>query len=45
MDLIEQIIHNIEYKKATICVFIDLKKAFHTVYHDLLFIKMRFYEV
>lgn len=45
MDLIEQITDNIDNKKATIGIFIDLKKAFDTVNHDLLLKKLRFYGV
>ena len=35
MDLVEEITSSIDAKKISIGVFIDLKKAFDTVNHDL----------
>ena len=45
MDLIEQITDNLDNKKITIGIFIDLKKAFDTVNHKLLLEKMKYYSV
>ena len=45
MDLIEQITDNLDNKKTTIGIFIDLKKAFDTVNHELLLEKLKFYGV
>ena len=45
MDLIEQITDNLDNKQITIGIFIDLKKAFDTVNHQLLIKKLRYYGV
>ena len=36
LELLDDITHSLEYKKCAIGVFIDLKKAFDTVDHQLL---------
>ena len=43
MDLIEQITDNLDNKTETIGIFIDLKKAFDTVNHDLIIEKPRWH--
>ena len=39
LDLIESITNAMDNKKATIGIYIDLKKAFDTINHKLLFKK------
>ena len=36
MELTEEITTALDDKKVTVCVFIDLKKAFDTINHNLL---------
>ena len=43
LDLVEEITTSLEQNKYTIGVFIDLKKAFDTVDHDILCKKLHFY--
>ena len=43
LDLVEEITTSLEQNKYTIGVFIDLKKAFDTVDHDVLCKKLHFY--
>ena len=45
IDLIEDISTAMENKEYTIWVFLDLKKAFDTIDHDLLLQKLEFYVV
>ena len=43
LDLVEEITTSLEQNKYTVGVFIDLKKAFDTVDHDILCKKLHFY--
>ena len=43
LDLVEEITTSLEKNKYTVGVFIDLKKAFDTVDHDILCTKLHFY--
>ena len=45
LDLVEEITSPIDAKKISIGVFIDLKKAFDTVNHDLLIDKLEYYGI
>ena len=45
INLVEEISSSLDAKKCSICVFIDLKKAFDTVNHALLIDKLEFYGV
>ena len=45
LDLVEEITSSIDAKKISIGVFIDLKKAFDTVNHDLLIDKLEYYGI
>ena len=45
LDLVEEITSSIDAKTISIGVFIDLKKAFDTVYHDLLIDKLEYYGI
>ena len=45
LDLVEEITSSIDAKKISIGVFIDLKKAFDTVNHDLLIDKPEYYRI
>ena len=45
LDLVEEITSSIDAKKISIGVFIDLKKAFYTVNHDLLIDKLEYYGI
>ena len=45
LELIESICSDLDEKKTTIGVFIDLKKAFDTINHDLLLRKLDFYGI
>ena len=45
MELIEEISNATDNKKHGIGVFIDLKKAFDTVDHEIIFKKVNFYDV
>ncbi len=45
MELIEEICNNLDNKKLTVGVFIDLKKAFDTIDHNLLLQKLDFYGI
>ena len=45
LDLVEEITSSIDAKKISIGVFIDLKKAFDTVNHDLLIGKLEYYGI
>ena len=45
MELIEEISKATDNKKHAIGVFIDLKKAFDTVDHEIIFKKVNFYDV
>ena len=43
LDLVEEITTSLDNNKYTVVVFIDLKKAFDTVDHDILCKKLHFY--
>ena len=45
LELIEEITSAVDNKKCTIGVFIDLKKAFDTIYHKLLLTKLEHYGI
>ena len=45
MELVEEKCANVDNKKTTVGVFIDLKKAFDIIDHNLLFQKLQFYGV
>ena len=45
MELIEEICTGIDNKKLTVGVFIDLKKAFDTIDHNILLEKLEFYGI
>ena len=45
LELIEEITSAVDNKKCTICVFIDLKKAFDTIDHKLLLTKLEHYGI
>ena len=45
LDLVEEITSSIDAEKISIGVFIDLKKAFDTVNHDLLIDKLEYYGI
>ena len=45
IELLEELTNGIEKSKSTIGVFIDLKKAFDTVDHDILIKKLEFYGI
>ena len=45
LDLVEEITSSIDAKKISIGVFIDLKKAFDTVNHDLLIDNLKNYGI
>ena len=45
MELLDDIIHSLEYKKCAIGVFTDLKKAFDTVDHQLLCKQLELYDI
>ena len=44
-DIYNKILHNIEQKKYTCAVFLDLKKAFDTVNHSILLNKLHKYGI
>jgi len=43
LELIEEVTNNIDKKKVSAGIFIDLKKAFDTVNHDILIKKLEYY--
>ena len=45
LELIENITTSIDHCKSTVGIFIDLKKAFHTVDHDILIKKLDHYGI
>ena len=45
MDLIENICESIDKKKYVIGIFIDLKKAFDTIDHNILLNKLYYYGI
>ena len=45
LDLVEEITNAIDSKKTTVGIFIDLKKPFDTVNHDILLQKLRIYGI
>ena len=45
IDLIEELTNSIDNKKITVGIFIDLKKAFDTINHDLLLRKLNCYGI
>lgn len=40
MDVVNKITEGLDHRKVTICVFIDLSKAFDTIEHDILYDKL-----
>ena len=44
MQLISQILHDFNENKCTICIFIDLSRAFDTTDHDTFFKKIDMYD-
>lgn len=45
LNLTEKIYNNLEHKKKTACIFIDLMKAFDCVQYDILLIKLQNYGI
>ena len=45
LDLVEEITSSIDAEKNSIGVFVDLKKAFDTVNHDLIIDKHEYYGI
>ena len=45
MELIEELSLSMDNKKVTVGVFIDLKKAFDTIDHKLLILKLEHYDI
>ena len=43
LDLVEEITTSLDKNKYTVGLFIDPKKAFDTVDHDILYTKLHFY--
>ena len=45
LDLIEEMTFNIDNHCCTVCIFIDLRKAFDTIDHSVLFKKLEIYGI
>ena len=45
LDLYDKIVHYVDVNNHAICVFMDLSKAFDSIPHDILLVKLHFYGV